>query len=512
MMRARVWLSAVLAGLVVGVLGASSADAAVSRDFSSFPRLSSSADSFDAAPSLNLPSITDQLKSIEEKTTTAAECVALCDLAAEIDRNPLGPGASREIWPSQYAKARYYDPFTARFTQADSFLGTIDDPPSLHRFAYANANPTYFTDPTGNYSWNEFKGDAQWGARFAGAAAADLLQNGGQRVDKIGAAVVANALHTAAETTLAIHDAGALTAELATGGRYEATLMSSGGNLAQERLANGESAFSVTADIGVNVVANVATAGTYGTVQQQYRALRDHAQGKATIEDVENRLADAAGGAILNTVMTSALIKRTTGSAWGPDIPGLSKVSGPRVVVENVSQLATEARVTIGRALGESPGAGLRARYGSRFDEYMRVRGQDYTPAAAARLSEPYGGIGHHYIQQSVWKAPINSVGRSSPVGRALTWLRDSPLNVKSSRGMSTARFYELHSRLHGGATFGKRSAQGNRLLPGESWLASKAPAPSFSRAEYLWYGSPDVTRALLAGVGAALPPNPYEE
>jgi RHS repeat-associated protein len=49
-----------------------------------------------------------------------------------------------------YAKARYYDPFTARFTQADSFLGTIDDPPSLHRYFYANANPTMFVDPTGH--------------------------------------------------------------------------------------------------------------------------------------------------------------------------------------------------------------------------------------------------------------------------------------------------------------------------------------------------------------------------
>jgi len=49
-----------------------------------------------------------------------------------------------------YAKARYYDPFTARFTQSDSFLGSIDDPPSLHRYFYANANPTMFVDPSGN--------------------------------------------------------------------------------------------------------------------------------------------------------------------------------------------------------------------------------------------------------------------------------------------------------------------------------------------------------------------------
>jgi RHS repeat-associated protein len=50
-----------------------------------------------------------------------------------------------------YAKARYYDPFTARFTQADSFLGNIDDPPSLHRYFYVHANPTRYTDSTGHF-------------------------------------------------------------------------------------------------------------------------------------------------------------------------------------------------------------------------------------------------------------------------------------------------------------------------------------------------------------------------
>ncbi|MBX7136249.1 MAG: hypothetical protein K1X67_26560, partial [Fimbriimonadaceae bacterium] len=49
-----------------------------------------------------------------------------------------------------YAKARYYDPFTARFTQADSFLGKVDDPPSLHRYAYAADNPTMYVDPSGH--------------------------------------------------------------------------------------------------------------------------------------------------------------------------------------------------------------------------------------------------------------------------------------------------------------------------------------------------------------------------
>jgi len=62
-------------------------------------------------------------------------------------------GFTGHYWDNEaglyYAKARFYDPFTARFTQADSFLGNIDDPPSLHRYFYAHGNPTFFVDPTG---------------------------------------------------------------------------------------------------------------------------------------------------------------------------------------------------------------------------------------------------------------------------------------------------------------------------------------------------------------------------
>ena len=36
------------------------------------------------------------------------------------------------------AKARYFDPKLGRFLTQDSFLGQIDEPPSLHRYLYAN--------------------------------------------------------------------------------------------------------------------------------------------------------------------------------------------------------------------------------------------------------------------------------------------------------------------------------------------------------------------------------------
>lgn len=55
-----------------------------------------------------------------------------------------------------YAKARYYDPATARFTTEDPETGRDLEPPSLHRYLYAYANPTVFFDPTGRATVEQF--------------------------------------------------------------------------------------------------------------------------------------------------------------------------------------------------------------------------------------------------------------------------------------------------------------------------------------------------------------------
>ncbi|MBL0698599.1 RHS repeat protein [Comamonas sp. JC664] len=49
-----------------------------------------------------------------------------------------------------YARARYYDSELGRFISRDSYAGSLDDAPSLHRYAYAYANPLRYTDPTGH--------------------------------------------------------------------------------------------------------------------------------------------------------------------------------------------------------------------------------------------------------------------------------------------------------------------------------------------------------------------------
>ncbi|WP_143821127.1 RHS repeat-associated core domain-containing protein, partial [Motiliproteus sp. MSK22-1] len=51
-----------------------------------------------------------------------------------------------------YLRARYYDQNSGRFTQQDSWMGNSQDPITLHKYLYANADPVSYTDPTGNFS------------------------------------------------------------------------------------------------------------------------------------------------------------------------------------------------------------------------------------------------------------------------------------------------------------------------------------------------------------------------
>jgi len=50
-----------------------------------------------------------------------------------------------------YLRARYYDQSSGRFTQLDTFQGWEEDPTTLHKYLYANADPVTYTDPTGNF-------------------------------------------------------------------------------------------------------------------------------------------------------------------------------------------------------------------------------------------------------------------------------------------------------------------------------------------------------------------------
>ena len=44
-----------------------------------------------------------------------------------------------------YLRARYMNPETGTFTSMDMYAGTLDNPVSLHKYLYANANPVMYT-------------------------------------------------------------------------------------------------------------------------------------------------------------------------------------------------------------------------------------------------------------------------------------------------------------------------------------------------------------------------------
>ena len=56
-----------------------------------------------------------------------------------------------------YLRARYMDTTTGRFISMDSYLGSVDDPVSLHKYLYANANPVNYIDPSGYYTLAELE-------------------------------------------------------------------------------------------------------------------------------------------------------------------------------------------------------------------------------------------------------------------------------------------------------------------------------------------------------------------
>lgn len=77
----------------------------------------------------------------------------IADLAST-DNQPIGfTGYVKDAESGlYYAKARYYDPVIARFVAEDPEAGDPMQPPSLHRYLYAYANPTVYTDPSGRCS------------------------------------------------------------------------------------------------------------------------------------------------------------------------------------------------------------------------------------------------------------------------------------------------------------------------------------------------------------------------
>ncbi|QNM96752.1 RHS repeat-associated core domain-containing protein [Chitinimonas koreensis] len=73
-----------------------------------------------------------------------------------------------------YLRARYYDPSTGRFPTMDSFAGFAMDPPSLHKYAYAHADPINKLDPSGHMTLQELGQTLNTAARQALSSAGNF--------------------------------------------------------------------------------------------------------------------------------------------------------------------------------------------------------------------------------------------------------------------------------------------------------------------------------------------------
>ncbi len=216
------------------------------------------------------------------------------------------------------ANARFYDPTTARFTTQDSFLGSIDQPPSLHRYAYGWNRPTFWIDRTGHApgDWWDVR-SYDW--RVAGRTA-------WQQTGRIGGAAYNTVVATARETPRVIADAGVLGFEAATGFDTGYGLRSQTARSAGQRMAAGEWVGDVTQDTALGIVKGVTNAQV---VEDQLKAYADYRTGRATLDEFENRMSGAAGSGLANAALAKGA------HAW-------YRAATAKVVVESATQAPHE--------------------------------------------------------------------------------------------------------------------------------------------------------------------------
>ncbi len=87
-------------------------------------------------------------------------------------------------------RARIYDPTIGRFTSMDSYLGQTDDPLSLHKYLYADANPINRIDPAGHFSVAEIEVAAGISASLGAISGGSMAAAGGSLKQTIRATVL----------------------------------------------------------------------------------------------------------------------------------------------------------------------------------------------------------------------------------------------------------------------------------------------------------------------------------
>ncbi len=94
---------------------------------------------------------------------------------------------SGEAWDSTlnrgYNRARWYDASSAQWNRLDPFSGNMQDPQSLHKYAYVHGDPINGTDPTGMWSIGSVLGSFSLGAAINGLVVGSITGAAGGAVD-----------------------------------------------------------------------------------------------------------------------------------------------------------------------------------------------------------------------------------------------------------------------------------------------------------------------------------------
>jgi hypothetical protein len=258
-----------------------------------------------------------------------------------------------------------------------------------------------------------------------------LAQNADKRVYAIAEATKRNAVNLATETAANIHDVGALTLELAAnkvGIDYTAELHGSTAGAAGRAIASGDplAHLDLTREIGIDAALNTATLGVYGTAKEQYGALKDYSEGRATIADVESRLADAAGGATVNATLAAAASLKVTGRInfeIPNPMPEFAYANGVVVIAEARSFAASVPKVGVGPSGAAAAATGL----------MMSAAKPDQGGSAGGR------GLRRPYVRKPV-DAQIEADAPRAADGRPIDPNLRTPIEGKPHRGHKFGR------------------------------------------------------------------------
>jgi len=405
----------------------------------------------------------DGLRSVVNLTDDSGSTVASYHLDAWGNfRFPTELGASKNHfaftgyeWDPELglfnAKARYFDPQIGRFITQDSFLGQIDDPPSLHRYFHANANPTRYRDEDGHSATaiGAAVGTA-WGIGQAiGKYWDDTFQGNYKPASAYFSVVAQNAI---AGTEIG----ASIDATILTGGLGAAAAGGLGAAGLNALTVGGED--RSWSDFGKGQATNAVVGAVTGGVLSKVAPVL----GKAAAWAVENVpvVAEAggllaAGGRKLGSVVGSAadaigaryeagwLSQKLAGAAnpfEGLATRQVSARSATAIVTAEGKGASAGAQTAVKPAIESTPaslpsrGEALRTQYGNTFNEYARHRSQGFNPFQAKYLAEPYEGMGHHFVPRRM--------GREYGLPESFM---ESRFNVMKPSGITTGQFYERH-------------------------------------------------------------------